>query len=107
MSIEPYALETDARAAVLDVVSRPLAAAFDHAPVLLPVVPFSARAQEVADALGAAIVSIGLTDSQSAPHATDESISEDLFLRTIDFVQQLVGPVDPAASEQSDGPTDA
>jgi acetylornithine deacetylase/succinyl-diaminopimelate desuccinylase-like protein len=91
MELEPYVLEGAARSAALEAVSPALATAFGRPPKVLPVAPFSARAGEVADALGASIVSVGLTDERSAPHAPDESISQDLFRRTGEFVACLVG----------------
>jgi acetylornithine deacetylase/succinyl-diaminopimelate desuccinylase-like protein len=93
MQLEPYALDGAGRIAAFNAVSPALSAAFARSPKVLPVAPFSARAQEVAETLGASVISVGLTDPQSAPHAPDESISEELFVRMTEFVARLVGTV--------------
>jgi hypothetical protein len=89
--LEPYALTATERTEVVRALEPALHAGFGRVPRVLPVVPFSARAHEVAEALGARIASVGTTDRQSAPHGADESIDCELLAHTVAFVRALVG----------------
>jgi acetylornithine deacetylase/succinyl-diaminopimelate desuccinylase-like protein len=89
-ALQPYVVEPERRDEVLTTLEGPLAAAFGAPPLVLPIAPSGAPAADVAARLGSPVVGIGLTDSHSRPHGTNESISCAAFARSRDAVHQLV-----------------
>jgi acetylornithine deacetylase/succinyl-diaminopimelate desuccinylase-like protein len=89
MEIEPYSVDRAERQKVVAQLAGPLRAAFGKEPRVLPIAPFSANAAPVADVLGAAVVSVGLSDQESRPHEANESISIERFLAARDFATHL------------------
>jgi acetylornithine deacetylase/succinyl-diaminopimelate desuccinylase-like protein len=91
ISMEPYIAPPRARAEIFALLEQPLERAFSREARLLPIAPFSSPAALVADRLGAAVCAVGVTDSRSTPHGTNESIALDTFEREIRFVELLLG----------------
>jgi acetylornithine deacetylase/succinyl-diaminopimelate desuccinylase-like protein len=90
MEMDPYMAEVAGREDALALLTPALKHAFRHPPRILPIAPFSAPATKVAERLGATVVGVGLTESRSSPHASNESISCALFNSNVEFVTRLL-----------------